>query len=136
MRCDFPDGFLFGTDGAKLALKEKLLRKFNLHTIIRLPGSIFSPYTSIATNILFFNNEAAFWHIKAVEPCLFGFESFFATLGCLIVKKQNIMRQDAGINGDAQRIEQMTVGLSRYLRKYLRMCDGRLHRQIRFHLRY
>ncbi len=54
-----PDGFLFGTDGAKLALKEALLRKFNLHTVIRLPGSIFSPYTSIATNILFFNNEAA-----------------------------------------------------------------------------
>ena len=54
-----PDGFLFGTDGAKLALKEALLRKFNLHTIVRLPGSIFSPYTSIATNILFFNNETA-----------------------------------------------------------------------------
>ncbi len=54
-----PDGFLFGTDGAKLAIKEALLRKFNLHTVIRLPGSIFSPYTGIATNILFFNNEAA-----------------------------------------------------------------------------
>lgn len=54
-----PDGFLFGTDGAKRAIKEALLRKFNLHTIIRLPGSIFSPYTSIATNILFFNNEKA-----------------------------------------------------------------------------
>ena len=54
-----PDGFLFGTDGAKRAIKENLLRKFNLHTIIRLPGSIFSPYTSIATNILFFDNEAA-----------------------------------------------------------------------------
>ena len=54
-----PDGFLFGTDGAKLAIKQKMLRDFNLHTIIRLPGSIFSPYTSIATNILFFNNEQA-----------------------------------------------------------------------------
>lgn len=54
-----PDGFLFGTDGAKLAIKTKMLREFNLHTIIRLPGSIFSPYTSIATNILFFNNEKA-----------------------------------------------------------------------------
>ncbi|KAA4213606.1 N-6 DNA methylase, partial [Bacteroides ovatus] len=63
-----PDGFLFGTDGAKLALKENLLRKFNLHTIIRLPGSIFSPYTSIATNILFFNNEAA-------EGCEEGFKT-------------------------------------------------------------
>lgn len=54
-----PDGFLFGTDNAKLAIKEKLLREFNLHTIIRLPGSIFAPYTSIATNIIFFNKEKA-----------------------------------------------------------------------------
>lgn len=54
-----PDGFLFGTDGAKNAIKAKLLREFNLHTVIRLPGSIFAPYTSIATNILFFNNERA-----------------------------------------------------------------------------
>lgn len=54
-----PDGFLFGTDGAKKAIKEALLRKFNLHTIVRLPGSIFSPYTSIATNILFFDNTEA-----------------------------------------------------------------------------
>ena len=54
-----PDGFLFGTDGAKLAIKTKMLKNFNLHTVIRLPGSIFSPYTSIATNILFFNNEKA-----------------------------------------------------------------------------
>jgi len=54
-----PDGFLTGVDGVKLAIKEKLIRDFNLHTIIRLPGSIFSPYTSIATNVLFFNNERA-----------------------------------------------------------------------------
>ncbi|MCD7709746.1 MAG: type I restriction-modification system subunit M [Porphyromonadaceae bacterium] len=54
-----PDGFLFGTDGAKLAIKTKLLRECNLHTVVRLPGSIFSPYTSIATNILFFNKERA-----------------------------------------------------------------------------
>ena len=52
-----PDGFLFGVDGAKLAIKTKMLKEFNLHTVVRLPGSIFSPYTSIATNILFFNNE-------------------------------------------------------------------------------
>lgn len=54
-----PDGFLFGVDGTKLAIKTKMLKEFNLHTIVRLPGSIFSPYTSIATNILFFNNEKA-----------------------------------------------------------------------------
>ena len=51
-----PDGFLFGTDNAKLAIKKKLLSEFNLHTIIRMPGSVFSPYTSITTNILFFDH--------------------------------------------------------------------------------
>ena len=51
-----PDGFLFGTDNAKVNIKKKLLREFNLHTIVRLPGSVFSPYTSITTNILFFDN--------------------------------------------------------------------------------
>ncbi len=51
-----PDGFLFGTDNAKINLKKKLLSEFNLHTIVRLPGSVFSPYTSITTNILFFDN--------------------------------------------------------------------------------
>lgn len=50
-----PDGFLFGTDNAKLNIKKKLLNEFNLHTIIRLPSSVFSPYTSITTNILFFD---------------------------------------------------------------------------------
>ena len=51
-----PDGFLFGTDNAKINLKKKLLNEFNLHTIVRMPGSVFSPYTSITTNILFFDN--------------------------------------------------------------------------------
>ncbi len=51
-----PDGFLFGLDNAKVAIKKKLLTEFNLHTIIRLPSSVFAPYTSIATNLLFFDN--------------------------------------------------------------------------------
>lgn len=50
-----PDGFLFGTDNAKVAIKKKLLSEFNLHTIIRMPHSVFAPYTSITTNILFFD---------------------------------------------------------------------------------
>ena len=49
-----PDGFLFGTDNAKVNIKRKLLKEFNLHTVIRMPGSVFAPYTSITTNILFF----------------------------------------------------------------------------------
>lgn len=51
-----PDGFLFGTDNAKVNIKKKLLSEFNLHTVIRMPGSVFAPYTSITTNILFFDN--------------------------------------------------------------------------------
>jgi type I restriction enzyme M protein len=51
-----PDGFLFGTDNAKLSIKKKLLSDFNLHTIIRMPSSVFAPYTSITTNILFFDH--------------------------------------------------------------------------------
>lgn len=52
-----PDGFLFGTDNAKVAIKKKLLSEFNLHTVIRMPGSVFAPYTSITTNILFFDKS-------------------------------------------------------------------------------
>ncbi|MCQ2534645.1 MAG: type I restriction-modification system subunit M [Clostridia bacterium] len=51
-----PDGFLFGTDNTKVAIKKKLISEFNLHTIIRMPSSVFAPYTSITTNILFFDN--------------------------------------------------------------------------------
>ena len=50
-----PDGFLFGTDNAKINIKKKLLSEFNLHTVVRMPGSVFAPYTSITTNILFFD---------------------------------------------------------------------------------
>lgn len=48
-----PDGFLFG-EGVKTTLKRELLQDFNLHTIVRLPNGVFSPYTGIKTNILFF----------------------------------------------------------------------------------
>ena len=54
-----PDGFLFGTDNAKINLKKKLLAEFNLHTVVRLPASVFAPYTSITTNILFFDRSRA-----------------------------------------------------------------------------
>lgn len=48
-----PDGSLFG-EGVKTRIKEKLLTECNLHTIIRLPKSVFAPYASINTNLLFF----------------------------------------------------------------------------------
>ena len=75
-----PDGFLFGTDNAKVNIKKKLLREFNLHTIIRLPGSVFSPYISITTNILFFDNthpteETWFYRLDMPE----GYKHFSKT---------------------------------------------------------
>jgi len=48
-----PDGFLFG-EGVKTTLKQSLIEECNLHTIVRLPPSVFAPYTNIKTNILFF----------------------------------------------------------------------------------
>lgn len=48
-----PDGSLFG-EGIKTRIKEKLLTECNLHTIVRLPNSVFKPYASVGTNLLFF----------------------------------------------------------------------------------
>ncbi|MGH8474965.1 MAG: N-6 DNA methylase [Methylococcales bacterium] len=52
-----PDGSLFG-EGVKTRLKEHLLEECNLHTIVRLPNSVFKPYASIGTNLLFFEKPA------------------------------------------------------------------------------
>lgn len=48
-----PDGSLFG-EGVKTRLKEHVMEECNLHTIVRLPNSVFRPYASIGTNLLFF----------------------------------------------------------------------------------
>lgn len=75
-----PDGFLFGTDNAKVAIKKKLLSEFNLHTVIRMPHSVFAPYTSITTNILFFDRthpteETWFYRLNMPE----GYKNFSKT---------------------------------------------------------
>jgi type I restriction enzyme M protein len=53
-----PDGTLFG-EGVKTRLKEHLMEECNLHTIVRLPNSVFKPYASIGTNLLFFEKGQA-----------------------------------------------------------------------------
>lgn len=53
-----PDGSLFG-EGVKTRLKEALMEECNLHTIVRLPNSVFKPYASIGTNLLFFEKGEA-----------------------------------------------------------------------------
>ena len=52
-----PDSILFG-DGVKNNIKRRLLKEFNLHTIVRLPEGVFAPYTSITTNLLFFERDS------------------------------------------------------------------------------
>ncbi len=52
-----PDGTLFG-EGVKTRIKEQLLAECDLHTIVRLPNSVFKPYASIGTNLLFFEKGA------------------------------------------------------------------------------
>ncbi len=54
-----PDGFLFGDDAPKVAIRKMLLNEFNLHTIVRLPAGVFAPYTSITTNVLFFTKNGS-----------------------------------------------------------------------------
>jgi type I restriction enzyme M protein len=49
-----PNGVLFG-DGICARIKKDLLENFNLHTIVRLPNGVFAPYTSIPTNLIFFD---------------------------------------------------------------------------------
>ncbi|MCI0640462.1 MAG: type I restriction-modification system subunit M [Gemmataceae bacterium] len=51
-----PNGTLFG-DGVCARIKEEMLKEFNLHTIVRLPNGVFAPYTSIPTNLLFFDRS-------------------------------------------------------------------------------
>ena len=51
-----PNGTLFG-DGVCARIKEELLKEFNLHTIVRLSKGVFAPYTTIPTNLLFFDRS-------------------------------------------------------------------------------
>jgi type I restriction enzyme M protein len=65
-----PDGTLFG-EGVKTRIKEKLLEECNLHTLVRLPNGVFSPYTSIKTNLLFFEKgkpTKEIWYFEHPYP--------------------------------------------------------------------
>ena len=65
-----PNGVLFG-DGICARIKEELLKEFNLHTIVRLPNGVFAPYTSIPTNLLFFDRSGPtkdIWYYEQPLP--------------------------------------------------------------------
>lgn len=74
-----PDGTLFG-EGMKTRMKEKLLSECNLHTIVRLPNGVFSPYTGIKTNLLFFikgEPTETIWYYEHPYPA--GYKSYSKT---------------------------------------------------------
>src|SRR5207249_7130461 len=74
-----PDGTLFA-GGVAARIKEELLKEFNLHTIVRLPNGVFAPYTSIRTNILFFDRSGPTSHIWYYEhPLPEGRKSYSKT---------------------------------------------------------
>ena len=66
-----PDGSLTG-DGVKQRIRRHFLETCNLHTIVRLPNSVFQPYASVATNLLFFEkgkptSDIWYWEHKLPE---------------------------------------------------------------------
>lgn len=71
-----PDGTLFG-EGVKTRIKEELMEKCNLHTIVRLPNGVFNPYTGIKTNLLFFDKgkpTKEIWYYE--HPYPEGYKSY------------------------------------------------------------
>src|SRR2546427_11168373 len=74
-----PDGTLFG-EGVKTRIKQELLEKCNVHTIVRLPNGVFAPYTGIKTNLLFFSKGSPtreVWYYEHPYPT--GYKSYSKT---------------------------------------------------------
>ena len=74
-----PDGTLFG-EGVKTRLKERLVTECELHTIVRLPNGVFAPYTSIKTNVFFFQKgrpTTEIWYYE--HPYPEGYKSYSKT---------------------------------------------------------
>lgn len=74
-----PDGSLTG-EGVKQRVRQKLLEDCNLHTIIRLPNSVFQPYATVATNLLFFDKGSPtkeVWYYEHKMPE--GYKSYSKT---------------------------------------------------------
>lgn len=74
-----PDGSLEG-EGVKQRIRQRLLEECNLHTIIRLPNSVFKPYAIVPTNLLFFEKgkqTKEVWYYEHTMPA--GYKSYSKT---------------------------------------------------------
>lgn len=67
-----PEGVLSNVNAMYKNVREKLLKKFNVHTIVSLPSGAFLPYTAVKTSILYFNNDgkgtSKIWYCEIVPP--------------------------------------------------------------------
>ena len=92
-----PDGPLFG-EGVKTRLKEHLLKRCNLHTIVRLPSGVFAPHTDINTNLLFFTKgepTQEVWYFE--HPLLAGYKKYTKT--CPVRREEFDWSRRGGSNG-------------------------------------
>ncbi len=65
-----PEGSLSG-EGVKARIRKKLLEDCDLHTIVKLPSSVFEPYASATTNLLFFQKgkkTKKVWYYEHLLP--------------------------------------------------------------------
>jgi type I restriction enzyme M protein len=86
-----PNGTLFG-DGVSARIKEQLLKNFNLHTIVRLQLGVFSPYTDIQTNLLFFDRSGPteiIWYYE--QPIREGLKRYTKTRPMLFEDFQTLI---------------------------------------------
>ncbi|MEA1918529.1 MAG: N-6 DNA methylase, partial [Campylobacterota bacterium] len=54
-----PEGVLFQTNNAFQSVKQELLERFNVHTVLSLPAGIFLPYSGVKTNVIFFDRNGS-----------------------------------------------------------------------------
>ena len=111
-----PDGSLTG-DGVKQRIRQKLLKDCNLHTIIRLPNSVFQPYASVATNLLFFTKGEAtktVWYYQHQLPE--GYKSYSKTKPIQLAEFDNLKKwwRKREANKQAWKVDIKTIAQSGY----------------------
>ncbi len=116
-----PDGSLTG-DGVKERIRKKLLEDCNLHTIIRLPNSVFQPYASVATNLLFFTKgepTKTVWYFEHKLPE--GYKAYSKTKPIQLAEFDSLKQWWGGVdrkgreeNEQAWRVDIKTIKANGY----------------------
>ncbi|MBF0220344.1 MAG: SAM-dependent DNA methyltransferase [Gammaproteobacteria bacterium] len=111
-----PDGSLTG-DGVKQRIRQKLLDDCNLHTIVRLPNSVFQPYASVATNLLFFTKgepTQTIWYYEHQLPE--GYKAYSKTKPIQVGEFANLKAwwHDRSANEQAWQVDRTTLETNVY----------------------